>query len=180
MREGYADFHAIAGPIFREAIGERYSLAEICCGNGNAGRMFQHDAGRLVFVDVKKVRGLDRTLGSIEVEHEVSLEGLQRYEIREDAVIAVHACGTLTDMILEKAVRARAAVAVMPCCYGKKRWNYRLEEEPDPRLLLYPRSIDYIDAVRVQFLKEQGYRAGIRRLDARITPMNNIIIGIPG
>lgn len=33
-------------------------------------------------------------------------------------VIAVHACGSLTDRVLELAVAMRAPVAVMPCCYS--------------------------------------------------------------
>src|SRR5262249_31590735 len=39
-------------------------------------------------------------------------------EIRhEDIVVSVHACGTLTDRVLQLATIARARVAVLPCCH---------------------------------------------------------------
>ena len=34
-----------------------------------------------------------------------------------DIVVSVHACGALTDLVLARAVNARARVAVLPCCH---------------------------------------------------------------
>src|SRR6185295_9047988 len=34
-----------------------------------------------------------------------------------DIVVSSHACGRLTDVVLDRAVRARARVAVLPCCH---------------------------------------------------------------
>src|SRR6185312_5457473 len=40
-------------------------------------------------------------------------------EIRaDDVVVSSHACGSLTDRILERATAARARVAVLPCCHN--------------------------------------------------------------
>src|SRR5262245_9802351 len=34
-----------------------------------------------------------------------------------DIVVSVHACGGLTDLVLQRAMSARARVAVLPCCH---------------------------------------------------------------
>ena len=36
----------------------------------------------------------------------------------EDLVVSVHACGGLTDRVLDQAIEARARVAVLPCCHN--------------------------------------------------------------
>ena len=38
-----------------------------------------------------------------------------------DVVVSSHACGALTDRVLERAVAARARVAVLPCCHELRR-----------------------------------------------------------
>ncbi len=44
-----------------------------------------------------------------------SIEGV---ELRStDVVVSSHACGALTDVVLARAVAARARVAVLPCCH---------------------------------------------------------------
>src|SRR5437016_1584727 len=35
----------------------------------------------------------------------------------EDVVVSSHACGSLTDRVLDRAASARARVAVLPCCH---------------------------------------------------------------
>ena len=37
--------------------------------------------------------------------------------LRDDLVVSVHACGGLTDLVLERAMMAGARVAVLPCCH---------------------------------------------------------------
>jgi hypothetical protein len=37
--------------------------------------------------------------------------------VASDLVVSVHACGALTDRVLERAVSAGARVAVLPCCH---------------------------------------------------------------
>src|SRR4051812_37928069 len=44
---------------------------------------------------------------------------LEQFEIlQSDIVVSSHACGGLTDVILDRAVAARARVAVLPCCHN--------------------------------------------------------------
>src|SRR5215510_8767495 len=46
------------------------------------------------------------TLNEVEVEIAAS-----------DLVVSIHACGALTDAVLDRAIAARARVAVLPCCH---------------------------------------------------------------
>jgi Methyltransferase domain len=41
-----------------------------------------------------------------------------------DLVVATHACGSLTDRVLERAAAARARVAVLPCCHDTSHPNH--------------------------------------------------------
>src|SRR5258707_11964825 len=38
--------------------------------------------------------------------------------LHADVVVSSHACGTLTDLVLDRAVAAQARVAVLPCCHN--------------------------------------------------------------
>ncbi|KAJ1618310.1 hypothetical protein T492DRAFT_892273 [Pavlovales sp. CCMP2436] len=44
-------------------------------------------------------------------------------------LLAVHACGGLSDLIVAQAIAARAPVALVPCCHSLKKWS------PHPLLL---------------------------------------------
>jgi hypothetical protein len=37
-----------------------------------------------------------------------------------DLVVSVHACGALTDVVLDRAIAAQARVAVLPCCHDRR------------------------------------------------------------
>lgn len=175
-------FYEVVEPFFFNYFKEEYELVEFCAGNGNGGKVFSQKGkiSKVHFVDIRTVRNLEKTISELDNVQEVSLVGIENYELPEGniAVIAIHACGELTDLILEKSIQSHVTVAVMPCCYGNIR-KYNLQNPPDSRLLLYPRKEDYFDKVRQQFLLEQGYEAVLKKIDSKITPMNNVLIGLP-
>jgi hypothetical protein len=89
-----------------------------------------------------------------------------------DIVVSVHACGALTDRVLQLATIARARVAVLPCCHdvsvcdagGLSGWM-------DDALA--------IDVVRARRLASQGYQTWTQRIPEDITPKNRLLIGAP-
>jgi hypothetical protein len=89
-----------------------------------------------------------------------------------DLVVSAHACGALTDCILDRATAAHARVAVLPCCHdpavsetgGLTGW------------LEAPLAIDL---VRVARLREQGYRVWTQTIPPTITPQNRLLLGAP-
>ena len=89
-----------------------------------------------------------------------------------DIVVSVHACGALTDLVLARAVSARARVAVLPCCHDVNVCNTGgLTGWMDDALA--------IDSVRAHRLTEQRYRIWTQLIPAAITPKNRLLIGAP-
>ena len=91
---------------------------------------------------------------------------------RDDLVVSAHACGGLTDLILERAVEAGARVAVLPCCHDLKSGDLGgLEGWLEGPLAM--------DAARVARLRAQGYRVCTQLIPGDITPKNRLLMAEP-
>ena len=89
-----------------------------------------------------------------------------------DVVVSSHACGALTDRVLERAAEARARVAVLPCCH-----NLAVCDAGDlAGWVEAPVAIDILRAVRLQ---RQGYRIWTQTIPSTITPQNRLLLGAP-
>jgi len=87
-------------------------------------------------------------------------------------VVAVHACGRLTDLALERAIAAQAAVAVLPCCQSlRTSETLGLEGWLEGRL-----AVDVARAVR---LRAARYRIHTQLIPSDISPANRLLIGQP-
>jgi hypothetical protein len=89
-----------------------------------------------------------------------------------DVVVSSHACGALTDRVLERAAAARARVAVLPCCHDLKACA-------DGELSGWIDGAVAVDVMRAVRLREQGYRIWTQAIPADITPKNRLLIGAP-
>jgi hypothetical protein len=90
-----------------------------------------------------------------------------------DVVVSAHACGGLTDMILARAVEARARVAVLPCCHDLETCDAAgLGHWMAPDLA--------VDAVRAVKLRGAGYEIYTAAIPAAVTPKNRLLMGAPG
>ena len=89
-----------------------------------------------------------------------------------DVVVSSHACGALTDRILERAADARARVAVLPCCHN-------LDTGDDGGLTGWIDGASAIDIVRAVRLSQNGYRIWTQAIRPEITPKNRLLIGAP-
>ncbi|MCL4819581.1 MAG: methyltransferase [Vicinamibacteria bacterium] len=89
-----------------------------------------------------------------------------------DVVVSAHACGALTDAVLERAVAAGARVAVLPCCQAKglpaasafAGWL-------DPALA--------VDVARVAWLEARGYAVHTQLIPPAVTPKNRLLLAAP-
>jgi hypothetical protein len=101
------------------------------------------------------------------------VSALDEVEISDDdVVVSSHACGALTDRVLEHAVAAKARVAVLPCCHDLKSADGGgLSGWMDG-----PVAIDVMRAVR---LTERGYRIWTQTIPRDITPKNRLLLGAP-
>jgi hypothetical protein len=101
-----------------------------------------------------------------------------------EAVFAsVHACGPLSDMVIETAVSSGCPLALMPCCHS-------LRKQPLPPLPGLDRpTLDRmsaalgqsaaIDACRVAALRGRGYTVQQQFISSDITPYNRLILAEP-
>ena len=89
-----------------------------------------------------------------------------------DLVVSVHACGALTDRVLERARLAGCRVAVLPCCHDKDTCDTGgLEAWMDVPLA--------IDATRALHMRANGYRVHTQQIPADITPKNRLLLAEP-
>lgn len=89
-----------------------------------------------------------------------------------DVIVSIHACGHLSDVILDRAASARARVAVLPCCHD-------LDVNDAANLAGWVDGPLAVDVVRALHLKQQGYRIWTQLISADITPKNRLLIGAP-
>ena len=90
-----------------------------------------------------------------------------------DVVVSAHACGSLTDLVLDRASAARARVAVLPCCH-------HLDSADARRLRGWVEGSLSIDISRAQRLEQQGYRIWTQSIAPGITPKGRLLLGRPG
>ena len=88
----------------------------------------------------------------------------------DDIVVSAHACGSLTDLIIDKATEQHARIAVLPCCHNlKESLTGGLEGWMDKTLA--------VDTVRAVTLNSKGYQIVTQKIPDDITPKNRLLMG---
>jgi SAM-dependent methyltransferase len=91
---------------------------------------------------------------------------------RNDLVVSVHACGGLTDLVLDRALAAGARVAVLPCCHDLNTADLGgLQGWLDGPLAM--------DVMRAERLRAGGYRVMTQQIPGDITPKNRLLLAEP-
>jgi hypothetical protein len=89
-----------------------------------------------------------------------------------DLLVSCHACGRLTDDVLDKALLGRSRVAVLPCCQSVAKCDLgSLSGWLDPALA--------VDVTRAGRLRDAGYAVYTQTIPVEITPKNRLLLGEP-
>ncbi len=88
----------------------------------------------------------------------------------DDLVVSAHACGSLTDLIIDKAIEQRARIAVLPCCHNLKASSTDGLEGWMEKTLA-------VDTVRAVKLRSMGYQIVTQKIPSDITPKNRLLMG---
>jgi hypothetical protein len=89
-----------------------------------------------------------------------------------DILVSCHACGRLTDDVIDKALSARAKLVVLPCCQSTGKCDLGgLSGWLDPALA--------IDVTRAGKLRAAGYSVHTQTIPAAITPKNRLLLAEP-
>jgi hypothetical protein len=87
----------------------------------------------------------------------------------DDVVVSSHACGALSDLVIDRAIAARARLAVLPCCHVFKANDQgALAGWVDGALA--------IDIMRVVKLQQHGYHVRTQTIPASVTPKNRLLL----
>jgi hypothetical protein len=89
-----------------------------------------------------------------------------------DVVVSSHACGRLSDVVIDRASAAGARLALLPCCHDFDACDAGSLEGWLDRSL----AIDVARAVRLQ---SRGYRVWTQAIPAAITPKNRLLLAAP-
>ena len=90
----------------------------------------------------------------------------------DDIVVSSHACGRLTDVVLDRASAAGGRVGVLPCCHD-------LEACDTGDLAGWVDGALAIDIVRATRLQAKGYRVWTLAIPEVITPKNRLLLAAP-
>ena len=89
-----------------------------------------------------------------------------------DVLVSCHACGPLTDDVIDLALGARAKVVVLPCCQSTGKCDLGgLAGWLDPALA--------IDFTRAAKLRAAGYHVHTQLIPPEITPKNRLLLAAP-
>jgi len=158
-------------------------VVDLACGHGLTAwimLILDHSSERALAVDTRlpdSAGQLHRALSDAwpALSNRVVLEtgDLTRTPLHaSDVVVSTHACGVLTDVVLERARAAGARVAVLPCCHDSGRCALGgLGGWLDPALA--------IDVTRAAQLRAAGYDVHTQLIPATITPKNRLLLGSP-
>ncbi len=175
------EFYAVARKHVRAG-----TIVDLCCGHGLVGLLFaafDRDVHRVLLNDRRQPQSFETIFACVaetvpRVADRVSflegsLDAARAATPRGAGVVAVHACGSLTDDCLDVALEARGPVAVLPCCRSKAR-------NPAPRSLRRALGNDVAyDVHRTYRLEDRGYRVRWGEIPAEVTPMNRVLSAVP-
>ena len=162
-------------------------MADICCGHGLVGLLFaifEPEVKRVTLIDRKKPAYFQPMYDVLLAQAPWMGEKVRYVEepMRKaaeilnpgTAILGVHACGQRTDRCLDLAVNLSGKVEVMPCCYS------RTGEDAPRTVRKHIGVIDTTDIHRTYRLERAGYQVEWLAIPGEITPMNRIILALPG
>jgi len=158
-------------------------IVDLACGHGLLAHLLLllDDRSTLALAVDRRLPPSAATLAAALVEGWPRLEGRVRFletDLRNvplepgDVVVSSHACGRLTDTVLDRAAQAGARVAVLPCCHALGKGDLGgLEGWLDGSLAM--------DVTRAALMRERGYRIYTQQIPGDITPKNRLLLAEP-
>ncbi len=122
---------------------------------------------------------------------EGSIDAVHAQDGEDTLLVAIHACGSLSDRVLLAALNSRSAVAIMPCCHSLRKQTESLSmlafasDLPTKNVenltvkVLEAGQPAVIDQFRIDALTAVGYEIRSATISPDITLFNRIILGKP-
>jgi hypothetical protein len=158
-------------------------IVDLCAGHGLLGQimLLLDDSSPEVLVVDHRLPASSSTLAGVLASAWPRLSG--RVTLKEipledvalgegDLVLSVHACGALTDRVIDLAVTARARVAVLPCCHD-------LDRAQTGTLTGWLNGPLAVDVLRATKLRALGWQVWTQTIPETITPHNRLLMASP-
>jgi len=97
----------------------------------------------------------------------------------ETLLVGVHACKSLSDMIIENAIYGNSNMALVPCCHAKSCLNKSQQAFWDIHGPGFMNLAAYLDGIRIQTLQDAGFYVQEHEIPEAITPKNRLIFARP-
>ncbi|MBT6773872.1 methyltransferase [Candidatus Woesearchaeota archaeon] len=152
---------------------------DLCCGKGIVGTYFSLKRNNVTAVDNSGNNKRNQLIKRLDEKFYdfINTSIYDHGHLQNDSlVLSLHACGNLTDKVIELALQSQSDFAVMSCCHGDKQY-FSPREIPDVNLVDKLGRDHYADLLRLNYVSEIGYTAGIFEISEDITPKNRIIWG---
>lgn len=159
-------------------------MCDLCCGHGLLGvifAVFEKDVEKVYLVDKVEPPSRQKLLSEIitvapwieqkiiNVSEEISSNSQWLEEGM--SIVSAHACGSLTDLCIDVAFKVKGNIAILPCCYPKKKC-------PAPQAIQDDLGFETaFDIDRTYRLKNADYHIRWQSIPAEISPMNRVIVG---
>jgi len=159
-------------------------VVDLFCGHGLLGMLFaifEPNVERVLLIDRKQP---DSQARLIKIISEVAPWAIEKIETRKAeisadddwitdgcTIVSSHACGVLTDMCIEIAIKSEGAIGLLPCCYPRRGCR-----APQAVQKAVGMTMAY-DIDRTYRLEQAGYLVRWTEIPKDITPMNRVLIG---
>lgn len=176
--ESFEYFASIRKKVKAEA------MCDLCCGHGFVGilfAIFERKVSKVYLVDRTEPESRKKLIEAcmkvapwiedkiINIEDKISTESDWLEEGM--SVISTHACGVLSDLTLDIALKVKGNTAILPCCYPESKCSAPMALRS---ILGFETAFD-ID--RTYKLETAGYHVYWNSIPSSITPMNRVVIG---
>ncbi len=98
------------------------TVYDLCCGKGLVGLYLATKGIKVVAVDSKRNSDLGRSLRNLGRNYTFQERDIWEMDALQpnSFVFAIHACGTLTDRVIDLTMKSNSEFAVMSCCHDDK------------------------------------------------------------
>lgn len=159
-------------------------LADLCCGHGLLGilfALFEREVHQVILIDQNEPLSRQKLIA---VAGEVAPWIVEKIDNRESkittsdqwiepgvTVVSAHACGVLSDLCIDVAIKSGGPIAILPCCYPRSACEAPLALQTQFGMK------SAFDIDRTYRLEAAGYQVRWASIPREITPMNRILYG---
>jgi hypothetical protein len=158
-------------------------IVDLCAGHGLLGEimlLLDDSSPEVLVVDHRLPPSSSILAGALasawpRLSGRVTLQEMPLEDVilrEDDVVVSIHACGALTDRVIDLAVIARSRVAVLPCCHD-------LDRAQTGQLTGWLNGPLAVDVMRATKLRALGWQVWTQTIPEAITPHNRLLMASP-